>query len=224
MIIAGIASIPTRINQLINTVNSLYNQVDKINISLNHYTAIPNELKMPKIDAQLTQGTDEQKFRHVEGEVFLSCDDDLIYPEDYVETIKDALTVYDNHIVTFHGRSFDTFPIQSYYKSKARKYRCLDKVADDIPVQIGGTGCMALRPELIKPTLEDFPHKYMADIQLSIKARKQNIKIICLAHEAGWIKYQSVENTIFEQQKDNDKLQTALVNGHWTSQHSTTWR
>lgn len=216
MIIVGIASIPARISQLINTVNSLYNQVDKINLSLNHYTAIPDELKLPKIEAELTQGTDEQKFRKVEGEIYLSCDDDLIYPEDYVKTIKDALTVYDNHILTFHGRNFDSFPIQSYYKSKARKYRCLDKVADDIPVQIGGTGCMAFKPDKFSLSLQDFPHKYMADIQLSIKAKNAGHKIICLAHESGWIKYQSVENTIFERFRNDDRLQTSLINANWT--------
>lgn len=231
-IVCGIASIPSRFSQLINTVNSLLPQVDKINLSLNNYTAIPQELIHPKIEIEITQGTDEQKFRKVEGDIYLSVDDDLVFPYNYVAVIRNAFEEIDRMnfhlsalnseiaipILTFHGRSFDILPINSYYKSKSRRYRCLDKVAQDMPVQIGGTGCMAFITSTFSLTLKDFQYRYMADIQVALKARREGKKIICLAHESDWIKYQQVGNTIFDRFKDDDKLQTQLINSNFVKE------
>lgn len=211
MILAGIASIPGRIVQLTRTIESLLPQVDKIHLSLNKYYIIPEIIQHPKVEAVLTQGSDEQKFRKLEGEIFLSCDDDLIYPTNYVEVIKQALNEYD--IVTFHGRNFfSKYPILSYYRDKSSRYRCLDKVATDIPVQFGGTGCMAFKPEKIKISLDDFPSKYMADIHFAKLAKEQGKQIVCLAHEAGWIGYQEVGSTIYDRFKNEDYEQTERAN------------
>lgn len=210
MIVAGIATIPSRIEQVKKTIESLLPQVDKLNLSLNNFNIVIYGSAHPKIDPLVTEGSDEQKFRNVEGNIYLSCDDDLIYPPNYAEVIKEKLTHYD--IITFHGRNFNSFPIQSYYKSAGSKYRCLDKVAQDVPVQFGGTGCMAFKPQNFHVTLKDFPSKYMADVHLAIKARKEGKKIMCIAHEAGWIKYQPVSNTIYDRFRDDDAEQTERVN------------
>lgn len=213
MIVAGIATIPTRIEQLRKTIESLAPQVDRISVSLNHFTHLnmcPEWLLYFKIDAVITQGSDEQKFRRVEGDIYLSCDDDLIYPANYVEVIQEKLEQYD--IISFHGRNFHKLPIDSYYRSKASRYRCLDKVAQDMPVQFGGTGCMAFKPGKFSVTLNDFPTKYMADIHFAIAARKAGKKIMCIAHESGWIKYQEVGNTIYDRFRNDDAEQTDYAN------------
>lgn len=217
MIVAGIATIPSRINQVKKTIESLLPQVDLIYVALNNFTASPDGLIYlaeysagARVHLVRGQGSDEQKFYDVHGEIYLSCDDDLIYPPNYVEVIKQKLEQYD--IITFHGRNFNSFPIQSYYKSAGSKYRCLDKVAQDVPVQFGGTGCMAFKPANFNVTLADFPSKYMADVHLAIKARKEGKRIMCIAHEAGWIKYQPVSNTIYDRFRDDDGEQTERVN------------
>lgn len=215
MIVAGIATIPSRIEQVKKTIESLASQVDWIHLCLNNFIAIPDFLK-GEIDGYdnvlcvITQGSDEQKFRQVEGDIYLSCDDDLCYPPNYVQVIKDRLEHYD--IISFHGRNFNAFPIQSYYKSAGSKYRCLDKVSSDVYVQVGGTGCMAFKPQKFSVTLADFPSKYMADVHLAIKARKENKRIMCIAHEANWIKYQPVSNTIYDRFRDNDFEHTERIN------------
>lgn len=210
MTVAGIATIPSRKDQLIKTVESILPQVDKVILSLNNYESVPTELIIEKVECELTIGTDEQKFRKVEGDYFFALDDDLILPPDYVETCKMALEKYD--IVTFHGKNFYHFPITSFYREKAARYRCLDKVANDITVQIGGTGCLAFKPQNFFVSLTDFPFEFMADIQFSIAAKRQGKRITCLAHEAGWIQYQSVSNTIYDRFRNQDWQQTDLVN------------
>lgn len=214
MIIAGIATIPTRIKEVQKTIESLLPQVDRINLALNNFTGVPPEISMLNTEGKIwcfnTQGADEQKFRQVEGDIYLAADDDLIYPPDYVKVIKDRLQHYD--IITFHGRNFNSFPITSYYHSAGSKYRCLDKVSGDITVQFGGTGCMAFKPSNFHPTLADFPSKYMADVHLSIKAMKEGKRIMCIKHESGWIKYQPVQHTIYDRFKDDDWEQTERIN------------
>lgn len=222
MIVAGIATIPSRINEVKRTIESLLPQVDRINIALNNFTGYPTEVLNFDVESQkkiwfyTTQGSDERKFSEVCGDIYLSCDDDLIFPPDYVNVIKAKLEQYD--IVTFHGRNFNSFPIQSYYKSPGSKYRCLDKVSHDIPVQFGGTGCMAFKPAKFSVTLNDFPTKYMADIHFAIAAKKAGKQIMCIAHEAGWIKYQPVSNTIYDRFRDSDAEQTARVNLFFSKQ------
>lgn len=215
MIVAGIATIPTRIEQVKKTIESLLPQVDSIHLCCNGNSTEPPcfytpHLSHPKIGIFVGGGSDEQKFREITGDIYLSCDDDLIYPPNYVEVIKQKLERYD--IVTFHGRNFNHFPINSYYKSAGSKYRCLDKVATDVSVQVGGTGCMAFNPDKFSISLKDFPSKYMADVHLAVKALKENKRIMCIAHEAGWIKYQPVPNTIYDRFRDNDWEQTERIN------------
>lgn len=216
MTVAGIATIPSRIQQVQRTIESLAPQVDCIHLSLNHFSGNPFLHKDWKLNTasiiafDWTQGSDEQKFRQVEGDIYLSCDDDLIFPPNYVQVIKEKLALYD--ITTFHGRNFNHFPIHSYYKSAGSKYRCLDKVSIDVPVQVGGTGCMAFKPANFHVTLNDFPSKYMADVHLAVKAMKEGKRIMCIAHESGWIKYQQVQNTIYDRFKDSDFEQTQRMN------------
>ena len=210
-VIAGIATIPQRVQELINTINSLAPQVDMINVSLNGFDKPP--FSHPKVNWYITDGTDEQKFKKIEGDVYLSCDEDIIYPPDYVDIVKAKLEKYD--IISFHGRSFKQFPIQSYYKSAASKYRCLDKVAVDISVHVGGTGVMAFYPEIFSLSLDELPYKYMADVQVAIAARRRGLRITCIAHEAEWIKYQQVTNTIYDRFKNNDATQTRLINEYF---------
>lgn len=213
MIVAGIATMPTRITQLRRAIDSLLPQVDMINVSLNKFTAVPLFLKgehYKKVQCQITQGSDEQKFRFVAGDIYLSCDDDLEYPPNYVEVIKAKLEI--NDIITFHGRNFVYFPIESYYRSAKEKYRCLDTVKEDRYVEFGGTGCMAFKPSKFHVTLLDFYSEHMADIHMAIKVIKERKKILCIAHEAGWIKYQPVNDTIYDRFKNDDSEQTDRVN------------
>lgn len=215
MVVAGIATVPSRINEVKRTIESLLPQVDIVFVALNNFTAIPTHLAQKGVFMKVTQGSDEQKFLaldylHTKPDIFLTCDDDLIYPPNYVEVIKEKLALYD--ITSFHGRNFNHFPIHSYYKSAGSKYRCLDKVSIDVPVQVGGTGCMAFKPANFHVTLNDFPSKYMADVHLAVKAMKEGKRIMCIAHESGWIKYQQVQNTIYDRFKDSDFEQTQRMN------------
>lgn len=211
-ITVNIATLPDRYVQLINTVASLYFQADKINIALNNYKEIPKIfLKDKKINAVLSDNSfgDAHKFQFQEkNQLYFTCDDDLIYPPNYVKNMIEWL--YKHDIVTIHGRSFNEFPIKSYYKSASRKYRCLTDENYYGSVQFGGTGVMAFNTNEIQIPMDIFTQPNMADVHLGCWAKLNNIEITHLPH-CG-LEYQPVENTIFDNHKNNDSIQTDLVN------------
>lgn len=215
-IYANIASIPEREQFLKKTVESIYNQVDVINLYLNNYTHNPfeNDTKINVVFGDNSKG-DAGKFFFVDecDGYYFTMDDDLIYPPNY---IKETIDNYNGGVVTYHGRSFDKFPIQSYYKSATKKFRCLDNQENDEIVQVGGTGVMMFHTRLINLPFEIFIFPNMADVFVAIFCKMSNIEIECLKHEKGFIKYQNIgENTIFAKESKNDSRQTTLINKYF---------
>jgi len=128
MTTANIATLPAREIQLARTVKSLYNQVDYINIWLNDYDKVPSWLSDSKISTQLSNNIgDMGKFLFKIDGYYFSCDDDIIYPPDYVKILKDRL---DGNIVTIHGKNFKT-PCKSYYHDAFDKIRCDNEAKQD---------------------------------------------------------------------------------------------
>ena len=137
-----------RINSLIKTIESIYHQCDEINICLNNYDGdIPKQFLDEKINLIFTDNSkgDAFKFLNLENSdgYYLTIDDDLIYPPNYVEYMISNCKKYNNKkIIALHGKNFDEFPIISYYNSKKQIYHFLDEQNKDIKVQYGGTGVM----------------------------------------------------------------------------------
>jgi len=214
---ANIASLSTRKEQLINTINSLIDQVDKINICLNNYTECP--LEHDKVNYFYSDNVfgDAGKFLFLndfEG-YYLTCDDDLIYPKNYVKDMIEAIDKFG--IVSHHGRTFTKFPIESYYKTPSHRFRCLDEVKTTEPIQICGTGVLGFHTKTIKPSMKVFEKPNLSDIWFSIYANSLGLKIWVLAHEKGYINYQDipVDETIWGQKKDSDKFETDLINNYF---------
>jgi len=215
MISANIASIPEREEQLKHTVYSLLKQVNIINVCLNNYNHNPFE-KEKKVNVVFSDNSlgDAGKFMFLKGfnGYYFTCDDDLIYDPYYVEDTILRMNRSRHKIVTYHGRSFDSFPIDSYYKSASKKYRCLGDVNSDYTVQFGGTGCMAFHTSNFNIPIDKFERSNMSDIWIGIHAHKTNTPITVLKHEEGYIKYQHVKGTIYDDKCNNDSIETEIVN------------
>jgi hypothetical protein len=216
MIYANIASIPSRTDCLIETVESLYNQVDEINIGLNNYTSkVFNDKKINEVLLDNSKGDAAKVFflDKFSGFAFL-CDDDLIYPQDYV---SNTLKYMDEHeVVTYHGRTLIDHPITSYYRSQAIKYRCLSEVVENVKVQVGGTGVMAFHTNDLKISYDRIKQKNMLDLVISAEAQRQKKDIVCLKHSEGWLKYNPKMlnrfDTIYDEHVRNDEVQTNFFN------------
>jgi hypothetical protein len=182
---------------------------------------IPNFLHHNKINLFFTDNSigDAFKFLNLEkvDGYYFSIDDDLIYPPTYVsDTIKRCKEFNNKKVVTYHGRNFPSFPISSYYRSASERYACLNKVKNDVKVQFGGTGVMCFHTSLMKIPIDYFKNANMADIWIGKYCIENNIEIICLKHDEGYMKYIPQKTTIYNEASKSDKIQTGLVNGLFT--------
>jgi hypothetical protein len=215
--IAGIASLPDRVDCLEDTIISLYDQVDKIVVGLNNYTEIPEFLKMKKIEVHLLDNSlgDAAKFYKIDdypNHYYFSCDDDLIYPTDYCDVLIEKCEKYKS-IVGLHGVILNK-PVTSYYKNR-KVYHCLKPLKLDVEVDLLGCGACLIDTSILKISINDFPVANMGDIWLGDLCKKQNIKSYTIERGEDWLIYNKKMNdkwTIFEDFKSKkDIVQTNIV-------------
>ncbi len=193
MIFLAIASIPERIALLQKVVTALRPQVDTLRVYLNNFESIPDFL-FPHEGLLATQAMGdigaEGKFYWFDKETYdyyLTADDDLLYPSNYVETlIKEFEARHRKAIIGVHGFVFDT-PIESYNQSRKERYKCTRKLSKPQPVHVLGTATTIFHPETIQLSMSNFPRRNMVDLQLAITAQQQQVPLVVIPREANWI-------------------------------------
>ena len=193
--IAGIATVNGRQESLVDTINSLHNQVDEVLV-------YNGDIEGDKV-----------KFTAYRKDCFyFSCDDDLIYPPDYCDKMIEAYHRNNKAIITNHGRIFSP-PITDYYKN-GTKFHCLHEVKEDVQVHCGGTGVMMFTGQM-DISLDMFKIKNMADIWIALLARKNKVPIICMKHDKDWIQHTTkidLNKTIHAMHVHDCVIQTGIIN------------
>ena len=199
-VIVAIATFNNR--NLDRTLASLENQAHEIRI----YNNETRDLNL----------TDNGKFyfldEYKEPVYYFTCDDDLIYPPDYVHRTILAIEKY-KCIVTYHGRKLRGLN-RSYYRGHTA-LRCLDTQPQDMELDVCGTGVTAFRTDYFNPrTLWASEDKRMSDLVFSLEAAKQGKKIMHIGHQAKWIRYveQPKGTTIYELENKNEGRQIEIAN------------
>ncbi len=207
-----------RIESLMKTVDSIYDQCDELNIFLNDfYGEIPSRFFDKKINVYFSDNRfgDSLKFAKLKDSdgYYLTIDDDLIYPKNYVDHMIARCKEYSNQrVVTLHGKKFSSFPIQSFYKSHSEFYHCLQSTIKNVLVQFGGTGVMCFHTSLFKIPIDYFKFPNMADIWIGKYCMENKIEIICLKHSKDYLQYIPQKTTIYDVESKNDFIQTQVVN------------
>jgi hypothetical protein len=176
-IVIGIATTGDRPNELKHTLESLNEQTVKADLIHVHDNS-------KEIDY-----TDNGKFiilSHLPDEVyFFSCDDDILYPEDYIEKTIEAI---DKHktIVTYHGRNLRGKGLNYYHEHSA--FRCDQSFIETKKIDVCGTGVTAFRTDYFNPTdIYKAEDKCMSDLVFSLEAIKQGKEITHVGHYGNWI-------------------------------------
>lgn len=218
MITVSLTTIKEREESLKETIASLIDQVDKINVYLHGYKDIPLYLFEEKIEVKKGEDNgDLDKFHWIKettGWHFI-VDDDLIFPETYIqESISFVKRNGIEHVYSYHGAINYSLPIISYYSDRV-VYPCLDEVKEKIEVNLLGTGVLVYYTE--KPF--DFDYNglpiNMADIHFAIFLQELGKKKYVIPHKKGYIQHSQkveLENTIYEKNKNSDFLQTQFIN------------
>lgn len=219
MIIANLATYPLRRKYLNRVVAAISPQVDRLNIVLNQYDAVPVELEqypnvVPIIPAEDLK--DAGKFYPDVGAaqyVFL-IDDDIIYPSDYVSTsiIRFEAIPLRNFMAGYHGSlyirprllQFLRYPdlLFTYnkrladFRSGAFHFKSELKAATVVD-QIG-TGTAFLRGIDMPPFEYMCTAQKFVDVRLARWCYEHGIIPVCLPRAANWIDELSFAETIHE--------------------------
>jgi hypothetical protein len=207
-----IASIPEREEMLKKTVESLRNQVNDLYIALNNYDHTPEFLHDCHVVLLDNKMGDAGKFFFTEiiKGYILTCDDDLIYPPEYVDYMIQGILQHPGCAVTLHGRDYSR-PVVGFQQAFTG-YPCLGDVLADVEIDVGGDGVMCWHTDYLKVQYEDFKQKNMSQIYFSKLCHEQNVPIIVLAHRADYLKYQFPVYTIWDEEaKSGFKRQTELL-------------
>lgn len=237
MITAQLATIPSRIESVRKTIESLLPQIDELHITINDVDSVALQMWIDEVELvvsdwsrikvralrHLSNKGDAEKFFGAEtlSGYVLTCDDDLIYPPDYVAKMVEAVDKWKGHaIVSLHGRELKPGKIASYYAPSSRvdAFRCLYDVPHDHLIQNGavGTGVMAWNADNVTIHYDWFKSPNMADIWLAVNAKQLDIPMVIAAHREGWLTYidQPEGTTIWEQHFGNDTKQTEIWNSY----------
>ncbi len=196
MIIAGMASMPDRLPFLKESVEAIRPQVDVLRVYLNNFTEIPDFLTPEEgrlsYDASGDLGA-EGKFYWLndpEGhdyDHYLTVDDDIGYPADYVPVLMDEFESRDEKaIVGVHGSEF-SLPIEDFVTSRKERYRFYEGLDTARRVHILGTATTLMSRQTIDLSLADFPMRNASDLQLAIAAQNQRVPMIAIPRPANWL-------------------------------------
>lgn len=233
-IVVGIASVPWRETTCELAVRSLIKQVDKIHLYLNGYDSVPDfttgacpyikKDDLKKIVVHRSQdygdlGSSGKWFgsQYYQQCRYFSCDDDILYPADYVMKMISKLERHGRCIVCVHGANLKR-PIESYYKS-LRTIRFELPLNEDTKVEIPGTGTMLTDTSIFRPKVQEANYD---DPQTAAKALKEGIPIYAIQRPERWLTNidTAYRKSIYGRKAEIDAKVTAFVKEHLEHKNS----
>lgn len=223
-IIATMATFKIRFNSLQDSINSIIDQVDELRIYLNDYDEVPLFLNKEKIKVFLGKECDgdiKAKGKFYESSKIkgyhVSIDDDLIYPNNYIETYLKKMIEYDNKVILTSLGKITKPNSKNYYTDNLFSYHFQRETLNDYSVHMGGTGVMMYHTDIFKPSYDKILNGGFIDLFIGIQALEQKIPIISIKHESNWIRFNEKEikqqnSTLFEIGKKNHIEQTEIMN------------
>ena len=231
MILGGMATFKQRYEALPEVLETIVPQLDMLGLCLNDYTPSDFEyLKKELSETVLTKTmfiipqndlTDAGKFAfwdRVRWEFYLSLDDDLLYPPEYVSKIVEACNHYDCP-VSYHG--YNLKEGERWLNARANKVHCLHDYPDDVKREVIGTGvacfpngCFTDKDGDNQLAYMNFEPK-MADLNVWKLAKRMDVPLMCLKHAKGWIKHSDKvlkSRTLWAQAAKDDSKQTEFIN------------
>jgi hypothetical protein len=198
----GIATWEPRIPTIGETLNSLVNQADKIHIFLNGYKSVPENVpKFNNVYYHTDSGNDYKsnskfKFQKIaKVGYYFTCDDDLIYPNDYIEKSINFEKNNPGYIYTYHGAilkkeysNWKEDSILDHFRKETKEMKI---------VHMGGSGVMFWNLDFIKIPMYIFNDNNLDDeFYLSKWTFHKNIKILSAPKQQNWIRLSNANQDV----------------------------
>jgi len=185
-----LATLAGREDMLERVIGDILPQVDRLLVLLNGHQSVPDFLVHPKVSC--SRGPNRgisAKFSMAEDlqAVFVSIDDDIQYPSNYVERLRDGLRTWGEQcIVGFHSSTLaqadDWLQPQS-----------MDTVAywveqrEDRVCNVLGTGTIAWSSAGITIGHDDLPFPVGLDLQIAVLGQRRGLRFVSLSRPAHWM-------------------------------------
>jgi len=221
-VIAGLATMPSRVPLLKDAFRSIYWQVDEVYVFLNNFEDIPAFLQRPGVKIFRSQDYEDYKdvgkffaLRNVEQGILFTIDDDIVYPPDYVSKMLSHLANTGfTAAIGVHGFQLPRFPTSIFDR---HFFHFQKSLTDAVLASVLGTGTTVFDIEQVGLKFSDFTSYGMADIHFAAHLKKMKIPALVVPRPAKWLKALSIEDqdaaepTLFEQtQRDSAPHNTIL--------------
>jgi hypothetical protein len=221
LVLAALASIPSRAHLLPRVLESLRPQVDRLHVYLNGYDSVPESVG-EFADNYVLDPTNKGAERKLHWSsshtgVYLSCDDDFCYLRGYVATMLDAVARWDGRaIVSAHGRTYLGQP--AGWHNVAPK--SIGNIHKDVPsgrwINHGGSGVMAWDTRIV-PVPSEFPESNLVDAQIATWAQRARVPMWLVPHPARWLHalaYLDAKGIFKQSQRDGHKRRSEIIRRH----------
>lgn len=190
-IIAGMATIEKRRENLPDVLGSLCPQLDHIYVYCNDYTP-DQELQQLYPNVTFVYGGKDLgangKFFFLDrpGGYYFSVDDDFIYPENYVERMVNAIQWGNGRVVAcVHGSILPPKP--DWYFERIQVFASREELKTLSRVNLPGTGAVAFRKELLNIPQGIFQGDVMCDLDLAIFCQRHEVPIVAIPRPKDWL-------------------------------------
>ena len=193
--VALMATMPSRADTFKKVVEKMLPQVDLLYIFLDNFIEIPEFLlNNNKIRVNSSQEASELhssgRFLPIKtlkkSSVLINIDDDIIYPDNYVSVLVDALAAYSGRaIVGVHARNF--LPPYASYIEDVKVFHFTQPLAEDTPVDELGSGTCAFLSNVMNFGVNEWVYPDANDIQLALEAQKRGLPRICVKRPSEWL-------------------------------------
>lgn len=225
MITATLATIPGREGEAGAAVESLLPQVDALYCVFNYGEKPWPEwarilvLQTPKFypisaDNSLGDGAKFTMSERADG-YQLICDDDLIYPPNYAESMVGQIKKYQRRAAIGLGGSVISGPVESYYNGRRKHGHALRKWRNDTFCNVLVTCALGFHSDAIRFPIAEIRHRNMADIFFALHCQRNRIPMVCSAHEADFLRYPDTMRgkwTICGCRSEHDHIQAGYLN------------
>lgn len=189
----GVASIPSRVSTLQRVVERLLPQASRVGVYLNGYDRVPKFLRRERIDVARSQDhgdlRDNGKFfflSHAETQYYASVDDDILYPDDYLDRLIGTLDKAEQPAaVGVHGAMYP-FPVIDLFDSRYLLH-FKDPSPHVMPVHLLGTGTTLIDQSEWGLELAEFGAGGMADIWFAAAAARRNARLFVVRRGRDWL-------------------------------------
>jgi hypothetical protein len=220
--IGGMATMPSRWKSFRIALPHILNQVDRLYLYLDKYTHIPAEIIAEKKIIPVLPETAEKSlttsgkfacFKTItEPFLFFGFDDDIIYPQGYVNHMAAAL--YRHNYRALVGIHANVYPIPCpSYVRKRKVLHFKESLPMDCVVDELGTGTVAFHSRCISINPDAWVLNRHADLMLMIEGLRQEVPRIAVRRPWRFLRpiKECQKDSVYVDVRSNDRVETKIL-------------